>query len=543
MKRLLTAAVAACSLSLSAFAADEPVDLDMVTKIRDEGFNRSEVMDTLRHLTDHIGPRLTGSPGLKEANIWTRDKLTEWGLKNAHLEGFDFGPGWTFDKAVVFMTAPRRTQVYALPISWHPGTDGVLEGEVFFAPIKSPADFAKYEGKLKGKIVLVDAVPEQKEPKNKVFERLDKKELKEEVNYRIPKDGADDPALWWANYIANQYKLEQFLAKEGAIAMVRKSPRGAMLIEASGYQHKQGLQATIPGVRMATEHYARMVRLMDDGETVKLSLDIDASFHTDDMQSYSTLAEIPGKGKNPEIVMAGGHLDSWFVGDGATDDGAGVAVVMEAVRILKVLGVEPKRTIRVGLWGGEEQGYFGSYQYVLNHLATRPANPDEAFKYSEPYTREFNQFPIRKGAEFEKFSAYFNLDNGAGKIRGVYAEGNAAAVPIFKAWLKPFEDLGAGTISMNDTGGTDHEVFDDIGLPGFQFIQDPLDYDTRLHHSQIDTYDHAYEADLKQAAVIMASFLYHAAMRDERFPREPEPKALPTDKKAADKKADEKSED
>ncbi|MCJ9429249.1 M20/M25/M40 family metallo-hydrolase [Kordiimonas marina] len=525
MKRFFTAAVAAFSLTASVYAADDAVNLDMVTKIRDEGFNHSQVMQTLEYLSDEIGPRLTGSPGLKRANEWTKDKLTAWGLKNAHLEGFEFGPGWTYSRADVFMTAPRKMQLYALPISWHPGTKGVLSGSIFYAPIKSPDDFKKYAGELKGKIVLVDPVPDQKEPKNEIFERLDEKGLQREVNYRVPTSETKDENRWWADYVGNQYKLEQFLAKEGALAMVRRSPRGAMLIEASGYQYKKGLNATIPGIRVAAEHYGRLVRLYQRGDDVKMSLDIDATFHNEDMKSYSTIAEIPGKGRHPEIVMAGAHLDSWFVGDGATDNGAGVAVVMEAVRILKALGVQPKRTIRIGLWGGEEQGYYGSYQYVQDHLATRPTNPDEAYKYSEPYAQQYGQFPITHKPGFDRFSVYFNLDNGSGKIRGVYSEGNAAAAAIFGRWLTPFHDLGAKTVSMNATGGTDHEPFDDIGLPGFQFIQDPLDYETRVHHSQIDTFDHAYEADLKQAAVIMASFLYNAAMREDRFPRKPEPKA------------------
>jgi carboxypeptidase Q len=530
LKQFFVGTCIVVGLSFTA-SARENVDLDIINKIRDEGFNRSEVIQTLSHLTDKIGPRLTGSPALKEANIWTKKKLAKWGLKKAHLAGFKFGPGWTMQRVEVFMTAPRRTQLYAMPISWHPGTKGVLEAKVIHAPLRSKADFKKWEGKLKGKIVLVDRVTKQQEPNNKTFRRLDAESLKKTSDFNV-QIGNTSGIDGWVKYKSFFYVREQFLAKEGAVAMVRRSPRGAMLIDAGGYQHMEGKNATIPAVTLSQEHYNRAVRLLKSGETVKLSLDVDASFHNEDMKSYSTIAEIPGKGRRPEIVMAGAHLDSWFVGDGALDNGAGIAVVMEAVRILKAIGVKPKRTIRVGLWGGEEQGYYGSQQYVLDNLVSRPKNTDEKLKYMSPYEKYYGQFPVTYKPEFDRFSAYFNLDNGSGKIRGVYAEGNAAVAPIFQEWLQPFHDLGAETVTLNATGGTDHEPFDDIGLPGFQFIQDPLDYGSRLHHSQIDMLDHAYEKDLKQASVIMASFLYNAAMRDKMLPRKP----LPTAPKATARK-------
>ncbi|SDE33347.1 M20/M25/M40 family metallo-hydrolase [Kordiimonas lacus] len=519
--------------------ADDAPDLEVISKIRDEGFNHSQVMKTLHHLTDRIGPRLTGSPAMTQANEWTRDQLTAWGLENARLEGFDFGPGWTWESVDVRMTAPRTDQLYALPISWYPGTDGPVTGEVVFAPMKSKADFEKYKGKLKGKIVLVDAVRPYKDPTelnaedrrhaNESILRYTEGELEDVSAYDVPEGAPGDDS--WVSYKSWGYYLTDFLEAEAAAAIVRRSPRRNLLIDATGYQYLEGELPSIPAVRMASEHYDRAVRLLNEDLPVSLSLEVKARYHTDDMQSYSTLADIPGQGRRPELVMLGAHLDSWFMGDGAVDNGAGVAVTMEAVRILKAIGIKPKRTIRIGLWGGEEQGYYGSYQYVKNHLATRPAREDEKLKYMEPYAREFGMFPIAKKPEFDRFSAYFNLDNGSGKIRGVYAEGNAAAAAIFKTWLEPFHDLGADTVTMNDTGGTDHEVFDDIGLPGFQFIQDPLDYDSRLHHSTADTYDHAFEKDLKQAAVIMASFVYNAAMRDERFPREPEPREREEDLK------------
>jgi len=504
--------------------SEEPVNQDVIAQIRYEGFEHSNVMDTLWHLTDVIGPRLTGTPAMLEANEWTKKQLSNWGLENTRLEGFDFGPGWTQDYISVFMTEPRRTQLYAMPISWHPGTDGVLEGDIFYAPIKKKKDFKKYKGKLAGKIVLVDKAKPLKAPKNEVFIRRTDEDLQKSESYKIPgDDDRQDEVDDWVKYRSFQYELEKFLAKEGAVAMVRRSPRDAMLIEASGYQHIPGHLPVIPAIRLAAEHYNRAIRLTEQDISVKLSMDVRVTFHKEDLRSYSTLADIPGQGGSPEVVLAGAHLDSWAVADGAVDNGAGVAVVMEAVRILKAIGVKPKRTIRVGLWGGEEQGYYGSQQYVLDHLVTRPKNKDKDLQYMGSYEQYYNQFPLKLKPDYKKFSAYFNLDNGSGRIRGVFAEGNSSVKPIFEAWLAPFHDVGATTFSPNPTGGTDHEPFDDIGLPAFQFIQDPLDYGSRLHHSQIDLFDHVQEEDLRQASVVLASFLYHAAMRDERLPRKPMP--------------------
>lgn len=531
MRQLIKTAALCLALSLPAVALQESVNLDIVNKIRDEGFNHSEVMETLSHLSDEIGPRLTGSPALKTANEWTAQKLSDWGLENAHSEGFEFGPGWTPNHAYIHMKTPKNLQLYALPIAWHPGTNGVLEGEVFYAPMKNKQDFDKYKGKLAGKIVLVDKIRPQRAPGKEPFKRLDETSLEKRATFNVPKKNGPESQDGWVKFLSFHYEREQFLAQEGALAMIRISPRGDMLIEASNYQFKKGLLPKIPAMQMASDHYNQLVRTNKRGHTVTVTMDIDVNYHSEDMKSYSTFADIKGRGRNPEIVMAGGHLDSWLIGTGATDDGAGVAVVMEAVRILKAIGVKPKRTIRVGLWGGEEQGYYGSHQYVMDHLADRPINKDPALKYMGPYEWQYNQFPITPKDDFERFSVYFNLDNGGGQIRGIYAEGNSAAAAIFKDWLEPFHDLGAKTISLNSTGGTDHEPFDDIGLPGFQFIQDPLDYNSRTHHTQVDVLDKIQAADLKQASVIMATFLYHAAMREDRFPRKPAPQLYTEDKK------------
>jgi carboxypeptidase Q len=519
--------------SVSVNAAD--IDLNVITKIRDERFNHSQVMKTLSHLSDEIGPRLTGTPALLQANQWTKEKLLEWGLENAKLESFEFGRGWTMKRVEVAMVAPRRTQVYALPIAWLPGTEGVIESETIYAPMKEKKDFDQFKGKLTGKIVFVDEMPEKVEPSGKLFVRRDKENLDKMAEYIVPVESKDDSSKEkFLKIIDFSHELNTFLTAEGALALVRRPRKNGMLASGTDYHYLTAMKASLPGVSVAAEHYDRAVRLMNNEHSVVMSLDTDVTFHEEDNKAYSTIAEIPGKGRKPEVVMAGAHLDSWSAGDGTVDNGAGVAVVMEAVRILKAIGIKPKRTIRVGLWGGEEQGLLGSLQYVDKHLATRPSGVDERLKYLAPIAgKKYGGFPVKKASEFERFSVYFNLDHGSGKIRGIYAEENQAAAAIFKRWFEPFEDLGANSVVLSKTGQTDHVSFDQVGLSGFQFIQDPLDYFTRLHHTQLDLFSHAYEKDLKQASVILASFIYNAAMRSEKIPRGPFPKKPRDDQEIA----------
>lgn len=514
-------ALFSCTI-LAAGAAEEPVDLDMINRIMDQGSNHSEVMETLRQMTDEIGPRLTGSPGMRAANDWALEKFRGWGLANPHLEGFDFGRGWSFEKSVVRMTTPRLRQLYALPVAWMPGTDGVISGPAIHAVIGKKEDFEKYEGKLEGKIVLISKPRGVKEPSNKVFRRLTEEDLAEKMDYQIP-DGKPKDYGHFADVVLLRKKMYAFLAEEGALAVVRISPRDAHLIEASDYLHRIGDTPTIPGVVMASEDYGRIVRLLKNDHEVTLELETEVTYYDDDPQAYNTIAEIPGRGRNPEIVMAGAHFDSWIVGDGAVDNGAGSAVVMEAARILMALNIRPRRTIRFALWSGEEQALFGSIDYVTRHLATRPETDDDDKRRLGKFFTMAGQWPITTRPGHEKFSAYFNLDNGSGKIRGIFGEGNLALRPIFESWFAPFNDMGAATVILGRTGGTDHLPFQWVGLPAFQFIQDPLDYGSRLHHTQIDTLDHVQAEDLRQASIIMASFLYHAAMRDDKLPRKPLP--------------------
>lgn len=514
----------AALMALPAMADGTDVNWDMVAKIRDEGFNRSKVMDTVQHLTDVIGPRLSGSPQMKQANDWTRDKLTEWGMQNARLEAHDFGRGWHANYTMVHMVTPREVQLQAYPVSWHPGTNGVVEGEVMRVTINNEKDMEKYKGKLKGKILMVSDARtiNDRDPNNEFFRRLDEEALKARSEYRVPA-GPTRSFNVKARLKRMQFQeqLAQFYLDEGALAMVRSSRRGAMFSDASGYSYQVGKTPSLPAVSLAREHYNRLDRLMKAGERVSLRMDVSVTFSDDDTNIYNTLADLPGK--TDEVVMIGAHLDSWHLGDGAVDNAAGSAVAMEAMRILSALDYQPKRTIRIGLWSGEEQGLIGARQHVAQHYADRPVSDDPDLADAPISWRKSNQWPITTTDQHGKFSAYYNLDNGSGKIRGIYAQGNSAAAPIFAKWLEPFHDLGAETVTLNNTGGTDHLAFDAVGLPGFQFIQDPLDYSSRLHHTQLDMMDHIYEKDLKQASVIMASFLYHTSEMDGLLPR----KAMP----------------
>jgi len=508
-------------LAVASTWAEEPVDLDMVNKIRDEGFNRSEVMESLRVLSDEIGPRLTASPGMRAASKWSVEQLQAWGMENVRLESFDFGRGWSTTRSEIHMTSPRQAQLYGLPVEWHPGTGGVLEGEVIYAPISAEEDFADWEGKLQGKMVLIDEVGPPREAGTRDVTSYANEMLDERTSFNVPV-GERPPRDEWVKDMNYRHALSAFLAKEGAQVLVRMSSRDDMVIQMVGYQYHVGMTPAIPAVVLAAGHYQRLKRLADNDHVVRLSVDVEATFHDEDQKGYSTIAEIPGNGRYPEIVMAGAHIDSHAPGDGAADNASGVAVVMEAMRILKALDVQPKRTIRIGLWSGEESEYYGSGEHVRQNFGSYPRRTDDMYQYVGDYEAANLSKPFVKARDYDKFSVYFNLDNGAGKIRGIYTEGNAAARPIFESWLVPFHDLDATHVTLNSTGSTDHEPFQLIGLPGYQFIQDRNSSSGR-GHNQIDLYDEIYEKDLKQASVIMASFLYNAAMRDERMPRKPEP--------------------
>jgi hypothetical protein len=540
-KLSLSLALGATLASVAAMGGEEPVDYGMVSLVRDEAYNNSRVMETLAQLTDVLGPRLTGSPAAKQANEWTRQQLATWGLANAHLEAFGpFGRGWTLEHVSVHAVSPFTAPLIALPKAWTPGTEGPVRGRLVKAKLESEADLEKAKGTLAGMIVLIADGRELRGPDKPLFRRYDEQELHDLAQFELGERrgalaGPDAPVAGRPfdreaarKRFRFQKTLRRFLAAEKALASVEPSDRdGGIVRVAGGGSRVKGEDPGVPALVMAAEHYNRLSRLLDRKMEVELEIDIKARFHDDDEMAYNTIAEIPGTDKQAEVVMLGAHLDSWHGGTGATDNAAGVAVGMEAVRILKALDVKPKRTIRIALWTGEEQGLLGSRAYAKEHFASRPDPTDPEEKDLPSFLRPPPSGPLTVKPEHAKLSAYFNLDNGTGRIRGVYTQGNLAAVPIFEAWLRPFADLGAATITNRNTGGTDHQSFDGVGLPGFQFIQDEADYSTRSHHTNLDVYDRLQKEDMMQASAIMASFVYHAAVRAERFPRKHMPRDRP----------------
>jgi hypothetical protein len=505
MKIFFTSFLLIFLISTQFALARDGVDEQIVAKIKAEGFQNSKAMETLGYLVDVFGPRLTSSPNIRASQKWTIDKLNSWGIKNARLEPWGtFGNGWTIENYSVEMLAPTYDRINAMPLAWSPSTNGSVEGEPLIVSIRSSSDFDKYRGKLKGKIILNGEIqPDKYEDR---FDSLTKRKKDEELS---KEEVEIDPLKGGSKYLEEQGGWERFLAQRKAAIKFMREEGVAALIEPSGFRHgvvrAAGYYETngdnnVPALVISREQYSRILRLDKMKIPVKLKLNLQTKFH-EDTTGNNIIAEIPGTdpGLKDEIVLLGGHFDSWHGGTGAVDNAAGCIAMMEAVRILQAIGVKPKRTIRIALWSGEEQDYFGSFNYVKKH-------------YGDPKTKQLKP-------DHSKLSAYFNLDNGSGKIRGVYLQGNEAVRPIFKEYLKPFNYLGAKTLTSLNTGGTDHMVFDAVGLPGFQFIQDPLDYGTRAHHSNLDVLEAVNPDDVKINAVIVATFAYHTAMRDEKLPR------------------------
>ncbi len=516
----------------------EKVDLETISRIRYEGFRDSKVMEFASGLMDSIGERLTGSPNMKRANEWTRDQLTAMGLTNAHLESWGpFGRGWANQYVNARMTTPDVVPLLVYAKAWTPGTSGVVTGKCIRANIEKKEDFDKYRGKLAGMIVIIGPDAEVKPITEAPYKRLSDDELAKTGEYEIP--GERPPFRMSEMMRRRQFQkdLNQFYADEKVLAVIdhsRGTAGGGTVFVQSGGSYKPGETTTVPQLTMASEHWSRIARLLQQKKEVTLEVNVTNTFYDDDLMQYDTIAEIPGSDKKDEVVMLGAHLDSWHAGTGATDNGAGTIVMMEAVRILKALDIKPRRTIRIGLWSGEEEGLLGSQGYVEQHFGSRPPMDDPNMKGMPTLLRR-EAGPVTVKPEQAKISAYFNVDNGTGKIRGVYQQENAAVAPIFESWMRPFKDLGMTTLSMRNTGGTDHLSFDAVGIPGFQFIQDPIEYETRTHHSNMDVFDRLQPEDLKQISVIVASFVYDAAMRDQMLPRKPIEKPLP---KEPEKKED-----
>jgi hypothetical protein len=493
---------------------------EQIPEIVDSGMSHSQAMATASELMDGIGPRLTNSEGFDRAAGWALARMRDYGLTNVHTESYDFGLGWNLDSWSARMIAPRPLDMRMIPVAWSPPTEGTVSAPVILAPIDDEEDFERWRGKLAGKIVLINAPDRASESTAPGFRRFDGGELGALDRYDFPSDDLT-PYSGFIKQLNFPQQLSGFLAAEGALAMVRNSVRGNGLVHGEGYAYAPDKRFALPFVELAKEDYNRLARLEMAGIAPTVSMNVSARIDEADQTAENLFGEIAGTDPRAGYVMAGAHFDSWHAADGATDDGAGSIVVMEAARILASLGVRPKRTIRFALWSGEEQALLGSMAYVERHVATRPV--DRSLSATEKFVNWNGYFPITPLAGYNEMKAYFNLDNGAGRIRGIYAENNTAAAPLLRRWLAPFSSMGATAVVTSRTGGTDHQMMAAIGLPAFQFIQDPLDYGSRTHHTSIDTLDHIPPDDIRQAATIMAAMLWQAANSDEELPRLPLP--------------------
>ena len=537
MKRLS----ALCLLMLVAVAipraqpAAEKLDLAMIAKIRDEGLKRSQVMDHISWLSDVYGPRLTGGPGIRQAADWTLKKFTEWGLANPHLETFPFGKGWSLVRFSAHLVEPQIEPLIGFPGSWTPGTNGIVIADVTRVQIENETDFQKYRGTLKGKIVLTQPAREVRMLEGPFVLRMTEKDFEEAAT--IPAAGrcgarrtrrrcggrrarGGNARGGRGEAAAFQQKLQSFYKAEGVVALFNRGsdsdmsaggsdmswrqqrPDGGTIFPTGSGSRGADAGSGLPTVTLAVEHYNRLVRVLDKGVPVKVELNVQAKFYDETTgNGFNVIAEMPGSDPvlKDEVVLLGAHFDSVAAGTGATDNATGSAAMMEALRILKTVGARPRRTIRIGLWGGEEEGLMGSRAYVRDH-------------YGDPAT-------TTRTPAHEKLSAYFNSDNGTGRVRGIWLQSNPAVEPIFRQWMEPLKDLGVFAIGPRSVTSTDHVSFDAVGLPAFQFMVDRLEYNSRTHHSNMDTFDRVQADDMIQHATVIAVFAYNAAMRDERLPR------------------------
>ncbi len=501
----------ALSLPFMGISQTENIDLSVMQKIRKEGLENSKVMEIAFNLTDKSGNRLTASPGWMRAATYAKQKLAGWGLQDAMIDPWgEFGKGWELEKSYVAITAPYYKPLSAYPKAWTGGTKGLKHAEILVVSAKDSAALEAYRGQLKDKILVLDELVTYKPSFKPDAHRYEDSELATMAK-AVPQapGGRRGPG---GRPRPVSVLLTEMAQAEGALALFSsgtvRSHDGTVFAQGSRL-YKGTDPANFLDIVLGIEDFNTILRLAKAGVPVKMDMDVKTKFQTKDLQGYNVIADIPGTDPKlkDEIVMIGAHLDSWQTATGATDNASGSSVMIEAIRILKSLGISFKRTIRIGLWSGEEEGLLGSRGYVKKTFA-------------DPATMQL--LP-----QHEKFSSYFNIDNGTGKIRGIYLQENEACRDIFAQWLAPFKDLGATTVTISNTGGTDHQSYDAVGLPGFQFIQDPIEYSTRNHHSNMDVYDHLIEDDLKQIATIVAAFVYDAAQRDAKLPRKELPKPRP----------------
>jgi carboxypeptidase Q len=500
----LTLGLAWTAAAQQSWSAPDPA---VINKFEQESQQHSRVMEVLSYLTDVYGPRLTNSPNIREAGEYAVKTLASWGLANVHEEPWGpFGRGWSNELFEASEMAPRHFPLLAYPKAWTPGTNGPITAEAMYAKIEKEEDFGGYRGKLKGKFVMtapMRAVDAHFDAQAHRFTDQELADLSQPPSNQPAADQASRERLIAQRQL--NLKILKFLTEEDVAAWLEPSPHdGGTITVMDGGPRDPKEPLVVPRVAVAIEHYGRIFRTLEKNIPVTLKINIVNKFYDDNLDSFNLIAEIPGADKADEVVMLGAHFDSWNSGTGATDNAAGSAVMMEAMRILKASDLRTRRTIRLALWTGEEEGLLGSRAYVKEHFADRQS--------------------MQLKSDHAKLSAYFNADNGTGKIRGIYLQGNEAVQPVFEKWMEPFKSAGMTALPIRGVGGTDHLSFDEIGLPGFQFIQDPIEYETRTHHTNMDVYERLQEADLKQMAVIVASFVYMTANAEQELPRKPLPK-------------------
>ncbi len=559
------AAAAAAALPLG--AAGEKIDYEAINRIKALGLNTqtSQVMDISSWLTDVHGPRLTGSPNARKAGEWAVAKMKEWGLQNVALEPWadrnGFERGWVNEKFYLAAVSPQAFPIPGTPSAWSPGTNGLVRGEIALVTETTQEALKKHAGTLKGKWILTQAAPDVAAYWTPLATRQTAEELArmELAANPAPEFGVANPNAagrggpGGGRGGAGQggFNRNDWFKSEGVAGLLSTAPRGHGIYTIGGNRTTDPASA-VALVAIPAEQYGRLARMVAKNLTVTIEADIKNTY-TPNPPMFNVVGEITGTDKADEVVMLGAHFDSWHASTGATDNVAGSAAMMEAMRILKQSGVKLRRTVRIGLWTGEEQGLIGSAEYVKSHFAscndpavdgrgapptppapaaaTPPATPGQpaGAPAAAPGQRGGGRGGCQTGYTFKpehaKFAGYFNIDNGTGAIRGVYLQMNDAVAPIFREWMEPFRSIGMTTLTSRNTGGTDHGSYDRVGLPGFQFIQDEVEYDTVTHHTNMDSYERLQPGDMMKNATIAASFAYLAANRDEKLPRKPAPAA------------------
>jgi carboxypeptidase Q len=529
------------------------INLVDVNKIKAEGMQHSQVMELNSWLSDVYGPRLTGSPAVEQGAKWAMGKMKEWGLVNVKMEPWTnrngFERGWTNDKFYLQAVSPQKFAIPGTPTAWTPGTKGLVSGEVVMVTANNDAELGKYKGKLRGKWVITGPAPEVEAFWTAPATRYTNEELAAMEKATTPGRGrvfgggpqaapAGGPATpqpqrafrrRGGQPFANSHN--EFLAAEGALGVISTISRGHGLYMIGGNRATDPEKST-PRIMIAAEQYGRIARIIGKNQPVVIEADIKNTYYPNPSM-FNIVGEIPGSDKADEVVMLGAHFDSWHAATGAADNGVGSCAMLEVMRILKATRVKLRRTVRIGLWTGEEQGIIGSREYVSAHYGARKPLPGAAGRNADGGGRggegggRFGgpQGPLELKPEHAKFDVYLNLDNGSGALRGVYLQGNAAVGPIFREWMEPFRSLGMTTLTIRNTRGTDHQSFDAVGLPAFQFIQDEIEYEPIAHHTNMDTYERLQPNDCMKMATIVAGFAYLAANRDELLPRKPLPTA------------------